>query len=148
MCFDEELFGISITVRSKLSQSLALFFDPTDTTWECPSCKRVTKSRQEISPILLPNTLVLHIKRFKCTQNQVSKLTQRVDFPTSILSLQNTSYVLSSVINHHGSLKSGHYSAYVKHQNQWYCFNDRVVTPIETADIVSEHAYILFFTKS
>ena len=136
------------TAPGNLAPSLSLFFDPVDGRWECPSCKRDTKCVKQMSPILLPNTLVLHIKRFKWTRNKASKLTQLVDFPTSVLSVQGTPYALSSVINHHGSLNSGHYSAYVKHQHQWYCFNDRTVTPIETSDIVSQHAYILFYTKT
>ena len=70
---DEELFGISATVSSKLSDSLSLFFSPSDTTWECPSCQRVTKSIKEITPILLPSILVVHIKRLKWSRNKAAK---------------------------------------------------------------------------
>lgn len=42
----------------------------------------------------------------------------------------NTLYALQAFVVHAGSTQSGHYSAYVKRDNQWYYCNDEFVLPI------------------
>ena len=80
--------------------------------------------------------------------NKVSKIVQRLNFPILGLNFHGSSYNLSSVINHHGSVRSGHYTTFATHQGEWYNFNDRVVTSMDASDVVSEHAYILIYRKS
>jgi hypothetical protein len=62
-------------------------------------------------------------------------------------------YDLYGVIVHQGETPdSGHYYAYVKHKEQWFCLNDEVVTKVESSQIRNEsvetEAYILFYSRS
>lgn len=57
-------------------------------------------------------------------------------------------YQLYAVSNHYGSMEGGHYTAFCKSANygRWYKFDDQVVTPLDTSNVVSSAAYILFYT--
>ena len=55
-------------------------------------------------------------------------------------------YCLFGVINHIGSLESGHYYSYILNNDSWYEFNDRIVQLIDN-DFDTSNAYILFYRK-
>uniref|UniRef100_T1J896 Ubiquitin carboxyl-terminal hydrolase n=1 Tax=Strigamia maritima TaxID=126957 RepID=T1J896_STRMM len=60
-------------------------------------------------------------------------------------------YDLYAVCNHHGNMQGGHYTAYCKNptDGNWYSFDDTKVEQLQNeADVVSPHAYILFYQKS
>mgnify|MGYP002074258927 CR=1 FL=1 len=40
-------------------------------------------------------------------------------------------YNLYGVVNHSGTLNSGHYTSYVKVHNIWYLFNDHIVSQVK-----------------
>ena len=56
-------------------------------------------------------------------------------------------YTLRSICNHMGSLDSGHYTAFCKIQcsEKWAKFDDHKVSDINSQDIVTHNAYILFY---
>ena len=59
-------------------------------------------------------------------------------------------FQLCGFILHHGvSLKGGHYTAYVKRNNQWYHADDANVRAIDETEAIkqSEDGYLLFYTK-
>lgn len=60
---------------------------------------------------------------------------------------QQTKYKLYGVVNHHGSLGGGHYTAYARHGDQWYLFDDSRVEEVATEKIVSSAAYLLFYER-
>ncbi|KAL5494433.1 hypothetical protein EMCRGX_G015768 [Ephydatia muelleri] len=49
-------------------------------------------------------------------------------------------YELNAVINHYGTIASGHYTAYRKHEDTWYHFDDTQVTPVSGfEEVVQRH---------
>ena len=47
-----------------------------------------------------------------------------------------------------GGTNGGHYTAYVKNNNNWYSFNDANVSKINDLNIIkSQSAYCLFYRK-
>lgn len=57
-------------------------------------------------------------------------------------------YNLFGVINHYGSMHFGHYTAYARNGDKWYCYDDSNVTPIqEPSKVVTEAAYVLFYER-
>jgi len=57
-------------------------------------------------------------------------------------------YDLYAVSNHSGSLGGGHYTAYTKVNDSWFCFNDESVTPVSNEKILqSSSAYVLFYKR-
>jgi hypothetical protein len=61
-----------------------------------------------------------------------------------------TTYDLVSVICHHGTPASGHYTAYCLNSftDTWYEFDDQYVTAVDPHQVASCEAYVLFYRKS
>jgi len=58
-------------------------------------------------------------------------------------------YELLSVVNHHGSTESGHYSCFVRHYlEQWYKCNDQIIMNEVLESVLASEGYLLFYAKS
>eukprot|EP00931_Biecheleriopsis_adriatica_P061604 TRINITY_DN37048_c0_g1_i1.p1 TRINITY_DN37048_c0_g1~~TRINITY_DN37048_c0_g1_i1.p1 ORF type:complete len:1368 (+),score=256.41 TRINITY_DN37048_c0_g1_i1:41-4144(+) len=64
------------------------------------------------------------------------------------LSREVTGYKLYGVVNHIGGMGSGHYTASIRSQGQWFCFNDDRVYSISEEDVCSPNAYLLFYARN
>jgi ubiquitin C-terminal hydrolase len=100
-----------------------------------------------------PKVLIIHLKRFT---NNGKKIVNLIDFPIDRLDLKkycvgydkkNSLFSLVGVCNHIGTLNSGHYYSYCKQNSQWYNFDDTNVSKINQDDIITQHAYCLFYKK-
>ena len=58
-------------------------------------------------------------------------------------------YVLAGFIMHSGNTGGGHYTAYIKKEDQWYHADDSNITPVteKEAEKAAEIAYLLFYKK-
>jgi ubiquitin C-terminal hydrolase len=54
-------------------------------------------------------------------------------------------YSLYGVIVHRGSAGSGHYIAYIKHEDTWFEMNDRKATQMKAEQVLAQNAYMLFY---
>ena len=94
---------------------------------------------------------MIHLDRFEYNISSRKKQNY-VDFPLEQLNLsdqaskdKNVSYNLCAVLNHYGSMNSGHYTSYCKpsQENIWYHCDDKAVTrlikPVKTS------AYLIFY---
>ena len=99
-------------------------------------------------------------KRFNDNDNifsNSSKIENLISFPIHNLDMSeyvngynSSSYIydLFGVANHEGSGDWGHYWANVKNSdNNWYKFNDHIVSTCQEKDIVSAEAYCLFYIR-
>ncbi|KAI8052074.1 hypothetical protein BDF22DRAFT_689823 [Syncephalis plumigaleata] len=132
-----------------------------DDSWYCPQCKEHRQATKKFDLWRLPDTLVVHLKRFGQARGWRDKIDDLVEFPIEGLDLskwiigEQTSednlpiYDLYGVSNHFGGLGGGHYTAYAKNiaTNAWYDFDDSTVTPIAENQIVSQSAYLLFYKR-
>ena len=98
------------------------------------------------------------LKRFSATGRYRGKIDCMVEYPLGDLNLSPYSktqgisnYNLYGVVNHAGTLTSGHYMAYCRHPysgQQWHEFNDtRAVHPVSQIRAVSSQAYLLFYEQ-
>jgi len=102
----------------------------------------------------LPDIMIIFLKRYN---NQLEKIDSLIDFPIDELDMSSTikgydadtyKYSLYAVCNHGGGLGGGHYWAYVKNtDDNWYKFNDNVVSTLSKEKVISENAYCLFYRK-
>lgn len=109
---------------------------------------------------VLPETLCIHLKRFRHEYTYTSKISTKVTFPLVDLDLapfvhsnsrsQVTMYDLSGIICHRGSFGGGHYTAYAINpfDNEWYEFDDSRVTQVEAAEVMAAEAFVLFYRKN
>ncbi|MBX9890389.1 MAG: ubiquitin carboxyl-terminal hydrolase [Amoebophilaceae bacterium] len=112
----------------------------------------------------LPDKLCIHMKRSKQDENnnipikvkdrilgaKNIKLREGASFKETRNVFFQVHFGLCGFILHHGdSLHSGHYTACIKKNNQWYSADDTTVRAIDEAEALkqSEAAYLLFYTK-
>ncbi|BCS83266.1 putative ubiquitin carboxyl-terminal hydrolase [Cotonvirus japonicus] len=135
-----------------------------DNLWTCEGCHNKVNAVKKTKLWTSPPILVVQLKRFGILK--MSKDMRLVNFPLDNLDIKSvvssyqfednlcTKYKLQCVINHSGGLNHGHYYTYNKFEshNKWFEFNDQIVTEIdnmfvERGDIVTKHAYILFYIR-
>ena len=123
-------------------------------------------SRQQICQ--LPDILILHLKRFQYQEKALVKSRNYVSFPVEGLDLTEWSWVrqqgdgftiggaaenfqfdLYAIANHLGTIENGHYTATcLTSQQTWLYFNDDAVYRFtQTNELVTSHAYILFYRR-
>jgi len=111
----------------------------------CHQCGGPQDFTKKYSINKLPYVLILSLKRFKFNQNSNFKLRQMITYPLYDLELGGKKYDLYGVVNHYGSLSSGHYTAIIKKNKDWVLCNDSSVSKIEEKRVMHSNAYILFY---
>ena len=125
-----------------------LFFEEEDLEdpLYCFHCEGPESFSKKYSINRLPYVLILSLKRFKFNQNSNFKLRQMITYPLYDLELGGKKYDLYGVINHYGSINSGHYTAIIKNKaKEWILCNDSSVYKIEEKRVMHSNAYILFY---
>ncbi|XP_019504868.1 PREDICTED: ubiquitin carboxyl-terminal hydrolase 11 isoform X1 [Hipposideros armiger] len=130
--------------------------------WFCPSCKQHQLATKKLDLWKLPETLIIHLKRFSYTRFSREKLDTLVEFPIRdldfsefVMKPQNElapelyKYDLIAVSNHYGGLRDGHYTTFAcnKDSGQWHYFDDNSVSPVTENQIESKAAYVLFYQR-
>ena len=152
---NEVLFGLQVPVADSRTPVdvcegiRRLFNDEELSGWKCPSCNVVGPGSRSSSVTAFPELLIVQIKRFAWCSNSLVKLNNDVFCPLSNLSVSpNVKYNLVSSINHHGSVSSGHYSAYAMVNNRWFGFDDRKSFALVSEEVVNSSSYLLVFRKT
>ena len=113
--------------------------------------------RKNIAFWSFPKILIIILKRY--SPDGLRKNNALVDFPLDDLDLskyvvgykaRSYKYTLIGVANHMGGVSGGHYTPFAKVSSpseEWYCFNDSVVSTINQSMVVSSSAYCLFYRK-
>ncbi|RKP28142.1 hypothetical protein SYNPS1DRAFT_11648 [Syncephalis pseudoplumigaleata] len=121
-----------------------------DDSWYCPQCKEHRQATKKFDLWRLPDTLVVHLKRFGQSRGWRDKIDDLVEFPITGLDLSEwvigeradtasaPIYDLYAVSNHFGGLGGGHYTAYAKNiaTDAWYDFDDSSVSPVSESQVV------------
>ncbi|MBW0493111.1 hypothetical protein O181_032826 [Austropuccinia psidii MF-1] len=148
-----------------------------DDAWNCPKCNARRKATKRLSIARLPPILLIHLKRFSFKGPFSDKLETYVQYPVYGLDLTeylppplitpsngtnselNSStytgiqkptvniYDLYAVCNHFGSLSSGHYTAFIRSQKDWYNIGDSRVSKTDEKSIKARSAYLLCFRR-
>ncbi|XP_030601030.1 ubiquitin carboxyl-terminal hydrolase 16 [Archocentrus centrarchus] len=129
-----------------------------------------------------PSVLTLHLKRFQQNGYSICKVNRHVSFPL-ILDLapfcavkcknipeehNQILYSLYGIVEHSGTMRSGHYTAYVKVRSErpqpssnglrgdgdaepprgsWFHISDTSVQPVSESKVQSCQAYLLFYER-
>lgn len=118
------------------------------------NCKRTVSFTKRVKIIKLPKYIIIHLKRFT---NKLKKIDTTVAFSSEIdmskysVVLENSSvdYELISVINHSGTLESGHYSTFNRtYDGIWVHLDDNKVNKVDPKEICTNKAYILIYELS
>ncbi|XP_052779874.1 ubiquitin carboxyl-terminal hydrolase 19-like [Mya arenaria] len=157
-----------------LAQCMELFTEPEvlspEEAWFCSQCKEHREASKQLSTWRLPHTLIIQLKRFSF-RNFIwrDKIDKMVNFPTRGLDLSSyyigsrpqdeppPIYDLYGVVNHHGGILGGHYTAFVrcaeksntlKSEVGWrLCDDSRVSSISHEKNVVTKSAYLLFYRR-
>ena len=119
----------------------------------CHICSSLQPAEVKYNLLSVGNYLIIQIKRFTFQLNISSKditlikCSEPLSVPISNeheVSV-NKQYQLSAVINHSGTLNSGHYWSLVKHNNKWVHCNDKAVIPCSPASVDCKNSYVFLY---
>ncbi|QPG73586.1 hypothetical protein FOA43_000898 [Brettanomyces nanus] len=148
-----------------IENSIKYFFSPemlrTDkrdrSGYVCENCKKTTAAVKVSTIERAPETLAIHLKRFRFNGTSSMKVKAKVAYP-EVLDLSEyttsmktpTRYKLIAVILHQGrSVSSGHYIAHCRQPDgTWATYDDEYVNRIKPAEALSDpSAYVLFYSR-
>ncbi|EER20521.1 conserved hypothetical protein [Perkinsus marinus ATCC 50983] len=143
--------------------------------YHCDCCEKKCDGRKFIRFYSTPETLVIHLNRFRYDEGWFGQKNSRaVSFPVEEelniaqfmhmdsasavanrsevvggVGNQTTAYRLTGLIRHIGSVGSGHYVAYCRHEetDEWLEYDDARVTKVDSAQVAGFEAYVLFYQK-
>uniref|UniRef100_A0A0N5A1M1 Ubiquitin carboxyl-terminal hydrolase n=1 Tax=Parastrongyloides trichosuri TaxID=131310 RepID=A0A0N5A1M1_PARTI len=128
-----------------------------DDGWKCPKCNLIRKATKTQRIWELPDILVIHKKRFAYVDGKCDKNNIYVDFQLNAFDMSpyiheknianiEMLYDLYAIVNHRGSLNSGHYTSFVKLENEWFLCDDDIVSPVYSEDeLKSDKAFMLYY---
>ncbi|SCU96556.1 LAME_0F16644g1_1 [Lachancea meyersii CBS 8951] len=153
--------------RFSIEKSIRDFFNPelikadkaTKEGYFCEKCQKTTNASKHNFILRAPETLLVHLKKFRFNGTSSSKMKQAVSYPM-FLDLTEfcedaqkstpVKYQLVSVVVHEGrSLSSGHYIAHCKQPDgSWVTYDDEYINKISERQILKEPgAYYLVYTR-
>lgn len=56
-------------------------------------------------------------------------------------------YKLFALVQHEGSIDTGHYRAYCRQKNDWFCCDDDVLTRVDQQQVLKVSAYMCFYIR-
>ncbi|RLV87086.1 Ubiquitin carboxyl-terminal hydrolase 10 [Meyerozyma sp. JA9] len=149
--------------RYSIDSSVEEFFsneviraDKKDAGYMCEKCKQLTNAHKISTIERAPETLTVHLKRFKFDGNSSSKVKKSItynkylDLTDYTTDHTSTVYQLISVIVHEGrSISSGHYIAHcLQPDGSWATYDDEYINKINEKEAMSDDsAYVLVYNK-
>ncbi|KAM7371966.1 hypothetical protein PAMP_009166 [Pampus punctatissimus] len=127
---------------------------------KCGGCHSYQESTKQLTMKKLPIVACFHLKRFEHSAKLRRKITTYVSFPleldmtpfmasskesrmngqyqqtVDVLNNDNK-YSLFAVVNHQGTLESGHYTSFIRqHKDQWFKCDDAIITKASIKDVL------------
>uniref|UniRef100_A0A8C2F513 Ubiquitin carboxyl-terminal hydrolase n=1 Tax=Cyprinus carpio TaxID=7962 RepID=A0A8C2F513_CYPCA len=133
---------------------------------KCSGCHSYQESTKQLTMKRLPIVACFHLKRFEHSAKLRRKITTYVSFPLEldmtpfmasskesrmngqylqpVDSLNNDNkYSLFAVVNHQGTLESGHYTTFIRqHKDQWFKCDDAIITKASIKDVLDSEGSV------
>uniref|UniRef100_T1IR82 Ubiquitin carboxyl-terminal hydrolase n=1 Tax=Strigamia maritima TaxID=126957 RepID=T1IR82_STRMM len=128
-----------------------------DNAYMCPRCLKKCPAQKRFSIHRAPNIATFQLKRFDYNRMMGGKISKNITFPEKLDMRSYMSqtqgppvkYQLYAVLVHQGaSCSSGHYFCFVRNSNNlWYCMDDCRIRQVSLNIVLSQQAYLLFYTR-
>ncbi|KAG9149961.1 hypothetical protein Leryth_010034 [Lithospermum erythrorhizon] len=153
-----EIYGWVETLEDALTQFTSPENLDGENMYRCGRCRTYVRAVKQLSIHEAPNILTIVLKRFQ--EGNYGKINKCITFPEMLNMIPFMTgtddvpplYMLYAVVVHLDTLNasfSGHYISYVKDlQGNWFRIDDSEVQPVSVNQVMSEGAYILFYTRS
>ena len=95
-----------------------------------------------------PKYFIVALKRYRVKGNSVMKASEKVECPL-VWEYDKYEYHCRGFVVQTGGLNGGHYIAFIKQGEKWYCCNDSTISEVSEDKINSVicHSYILLYVK-
>ncbi|RWS02777.1 ubiquitin carboxyl-terminal hydrolase 22-like protein [Dinothrombium tinctorium] len=132
---------------------------------KCSTCQSYQESTKQLSMKKLPIVASFHLKRFEHSSRFHKKISTFISFPQYLdmtpfmasrrgcksnasdttssstyingSSINENKYCLFAVVNHSGTIETGHYTAYIRqHRDQWFKCDDHIITRASIQDVL------------
>ena len=119
-----------------------------DNKWFDEKNNKKVVAEKNIKICNCPKYFLITFKRYKVNGNQLYKLNTKIDIPLEWKYSKYT-YRCRGFIVQSGGLSGGHYIAFVKQDDKWYCCNDSNVSTVNDEQIkqLIGLSYILLYVK-
>ncbi|XP_020576774.1 ubiquitin carboxyl-terminal hydrolase 15 [Phalaenopsis equestris] len=153
-----EIYGWVESLEDALTQFTAPEDLDGENMYRCGRCSAYVRARKQLSLHEVPNILTIVLKRFQT--GKYGKINKCVTFPDLLDMIPFVTgtadspplYFLYAVVVHLDTLNtsfSGHYVSYVKDiQGTWFRIDDSEVQAVPQSQVMSEGAYMLFYSRS
>ncbi|OVA13464.1 Ubiquitin carboxyl-terminal hydrolases family 2 [Macleaya cordata] len=153
-----EILGWVESLEDALTQFTASEDLDGENMYRCGRCAMYVRARKQLSIHEAPNILTIVLKRFQ--EGKYGKINKCITFPDMLDMIPFMTgtgdspplYMLYAVVVHLDTFNasfSGHYVSYVKDlQGTWFRIDDTEVQSVSMSQVMSEGAYILFYTRS
>lgn len=153
-----EIYGWVESLEDALTQFTAPEDLDGENMYRCGRCSAYVRARKQLSLHEVPNILTIVLKRFQT--GKYGKINKCVTFPELLDMIPFVTgtadspplYMLYAVVVHLDTLNtsfSGHYVSYVKDiQGTWFRIDDSEVQAVPLSQVMSEGAYMLFYSRS
>lgn len=153
-----EIHGWVESLQDALTQFTAPEDLDGDNMYRCGRCCTYVKARKQLIVHEAPNILTIVLKRFQT--GKYGKINKCVTFPEMLDMIPYMTgssdspplYMLYAVVVHLDTFNasfSGHYISYVKDfQGSWFRIDDTEVQSVPLTQVMSEGAYMLFYSRS
>ena len=133
--------------------------------YSCKNCYSICNCTQQVYMMDPPKYLIINLKRF----NLYSRPPKKVDIEvTNDLEIDISDYLITKndkpsetrckyclygIVEHSGSINSGHYVAYVKYKDnsgthKWYYVSDSMVSESSEQEAVNAQGFLLFYKRN
>lgn len=119
----------------------------------CYNCNTKVHATKQLTIKTLPIVLCFHLKRFEQNKDHMVKIDTHLDFPFQLdmspysQTLSKCLYNLFCVVEHKGTMESGHYRCYIKQNSKWFLCDDERIYRAQQSEIKSCEAYLLFYIR-
>ncbi|CAL9067453.1 ubiquitin C-terminal hydrolase 15-like [Musa acuminata AAA Group] len=153
-----EIHGWVESLEDALTQFTAPEDLDGDNMYRCGRCSAYVKARKQLSVHEVPNILTIVLKRFQT--GKYGKINKCVTFPDMLDMIPFVTgtvdnppiYLLYAVVVHldaQNASFSGHYISYIKDlEGTWFRIDDSQVQAVTLSQVMSEGAYMLFYSRS
>lgn len=148
-----------LSVPSTLDECLERFTRPealgSESKIKCSKCHSYQESTKRLTVKKLPIVVCFHLKRFEHSLHS-KKISNLIHFTfdldmTPFMARSTNSdnrYTLYAVVNHNGSLHNGHYTCFIRQQqDQWFKCDDAWITQATTEEVLNSEGYLLYYHK-
>ena len=119
-----------------------------DNRWYDEDNRVKVKAEKRMKICNCPKYFIVALKRYRVKGNSVMKANEKVVCPL-VWEYDKYEYNCRGFVVQTGGLNGGHYIAFIKQGEKWYCCNDSTISEVSEDKINSVicHSYILLYVK-